>query len=41
MLQNSREHEEEISKPDFKDMWGHENNDFYVKEIEAAISTFQ
>ena len=35
----AREHEEEISKRDFKDMCRHENRDLYVEEIEAAIST--
>ena len=38
VLLKSKEYEEEISKPDFKDMCGHENSDLYVEEIEAAIS---
>ena len=38
MLLKARKHEEEISKPDFKDMCRHENSDLYVEEIEAAIS---
>ena len=37
VLLKSKEYEEEISKPDFKDMCGHENSDLYVEEIEAAI----
>ena len=39
VLLKAREHEEEIRKPDFKDMCGHENSDLYVEEIEAAISS--
>ena len=39
MLLKARKHEEEIIKPDFKDMCRHENSDLYVEEIEAAIST--
>ena len=39
VLLKAREHEEEISKLDFKDMCGHENSDLYIEEIEAAISS--
>ena len=38
VLLKSKEYEEEISKPDFKEMCGHENSDLYVEEIEGALS---
>ena len=39
VLLKAREHEEVISKSDFKDMSGHKNSDLYIEEIEAAISS--
>ena len=38
VLLKSKEHEEEIMKPDCKDMYGHENSELCVEEIEADIS---